>query len=349
MNLPLVGFFISVCISLAACLQCLDGKGGKIDWFSVYKVPSLHKVKNFDHGFGFVYLDNQNPQWQVSNTSINEPGNAVYNTLQQVYTSKGDSIMYIMYNDETPTGKFQRGHTKGVIAFDGTAGFWMLHSSPKFPPPRNEKYDWSATTFGQTVLCISLPYKEIGNVAQQLLYNEAEVYDSVIPPAMSAEFPVLGQVVRMSRAPGLSNIRTLTSLAGQTFVSFAKSRHFGADLYDDLVAPYLQSNLLVETWLRSKGEILPSNCSAQYKVYKVSHITLPGKLAFYESKDHSKWAVTYAQDSTQLDSTYWTCIGDINRMKSQFYRGGGTVCLKNKSVWKSFRAAIDGFEHCKKV
>ena len=23
--------------------------------------------------------------------------------------------MYIMYNDETPTGKFQRGHTKGQI------------------------------------------------------------------------------------------------------------------------------------------------------------------------------------------------------------------------------------------
>ena len=54
----------------------------------------------------------------------------------------------------------------GVIAFDGTSGFWMIHSSPKFPPPKSGMYTWSATDFGQTVLCISLPIQEKQKVGE---------------------------------------------------------------------------------------------------------------------------------------------------------------------------------------
>ena len=48
----------------------------------------------------------------------------------------------------------------------------------------------------------------------------------------------------------------------------------------------------------------------------------------------------------QVPFEKWTCIGDVNRMKSQFKRGGGTVCLQNDDVWKAFRDSIDEIEPC---
>uniref|UniRef100_A0A0B7A617 Uncharacterized protein n=1 Tax=Arion vulgaris TaxID=1028688 RepID=A0A0B7A617_9EUPU len=42
----------------------------------------------------------------------------------------------------------------------------------------------------------------------------------------------------------------------------------------------------------------------------------------------------------------WTCVGDINRMISQFTRGGGTLCLQNSSVWTSFYNSVTGYDPC---
>ena len=46
----------------------------------------------------------------------------------------------------------------GVVAFDETSGFWLVHSTPHFPPPRDTGYAWpsSARIYGQTFLCVSM-------------------------------------------------------------------------------------------------------------------------------------------------------------------------------------------------
>jgi len=57
----------------------------------------------------------------------------------------------------------------GVIGFDEQSGFWLVHSTPHFPPPQSKGYDWpsSAEHYGQSFLCISMSTKgnlnEIGN------------------------------------------------------------------------------------------------------------------------------------------------------------------------------------------
>jgi len=60
-------------------------------------------------------------------------------------------------------------------------------------------------------------------------------------------------------------ITNLTTNAGATFTSFAKSGKFGKDLYADLVGVTLQSDLYVETWPNEPNR-LPSNCDHQFQL-----------------------------------------------------------------------------------
>ena len=90
-----------------------------------------------------------------------------------------------------------------------------------------------------------------------------------------------------------------------TYVSFAKSTDFGSDLYSNLVAPYYDTDLLVETWQNGRGK-LPSNCS-EPTVENVLDMKLSGD-PFKETTDHSKWAIS------KSSALGLVCIGDINRM-----------------------------------
>jgi Deoxyribonuclease II len=81
-----------------------------------------------------------------------------------------DAKLLLMYNDELPNGTTSQSaaHAKGVVAFDRSAGFWMLHSVPRYPPDSGATYSYPVTGFkyGQTVLCLTLPFSsanEIGN------------------------------------------------------------------------------------------------------------------------------------------------------------------------------------------
>lgn len=111
------------------------------------------------------------------------------------------------------------------------------------------------------------------------------------------------------------------------------------DLYDGLMSSALKEDLLVQSWIKS-SKSLPSNCTIPYKVYNINNIQIPGtSITFPTSKDHSKWAVS-------KNGGNWLCIGDINRQKPQFHRGGGQVCFQNEQAWKSFKTLVKDFEAC---
>lgn len=69
----------------------------------------------------------------------------------------------MMYNDEKPDGptSSSKGHTKGVLLFDTSSGYWLVHSVPKFPPPNAYDYPDSGRTYGQSFLCVSFSYKQL--------------------------------------------------------------------------------------------------------------------------------------------------------------------------------------------
>lgn len=116
------------------------------------------------------------------------------------------------------------------------------------------------------------------------------------------------------------------------------------DLYHSWVAPSLQSDLLVQFWVRSTG-ILPSDCSLGWKVLDITIINPGQTFTFKASQDHSKWAVS-PKAAGSKGGGGWVCVGDINRNEAEEKRGGGTVCLQNPVVWKAYRTAALECEAC---
>lgn len=114
---------------------------------------------------------------------------------------------------------------------------------------------------------------------------------------------------------------------------------FCSDLYGDFVAPQLQLDLYVQSWLNGRGK-LPSICTRRkqvvfqslfrhslsfffvtrirqlFRIYNVRSLKFDvANVNFASSQDHSKWAIT----NTKQSANRWVCIGDINRAVSIFF------------------------------
>merc|ERR1712048_813520 len=151
-----------------AKLSCRDESGKAVDWFSALK---------HNNGYDYGYVDaNAHGSFKKSKYPLDQDNDgAIVNTLYQLYGGENfyynmtdDSVFfsnitdlwyraenvtqfnntvselnYAMYNDEHPNGKKSTSwaHSNGVIGFDGTSGFWLTHSMPKWPPMLKDGYD----------------------------------------------------------------------------------------------------------------------------------------------------------------------------------------------------------------
>ncbi|XP_048474056.1 deoxyribonuclease-2-alpha-like [Rhincodon typus] len=328
----------------ASDISCYNDDGQPVDWFIVYKLPK-HVSKT---GLQYKYMDSSSNGWRTGNRLINDTDRAVGGTLQQLYEKsklQRDQVAYVLYNDQVNTTlSSYGGHTKGVVLLDDIQGFWLVHSTPFFPPRTDQSYKWphSGMKNGQSFLCVTYRYDQFKDIGTQLLYNNPHVYDHSIPPSFAKDLVNLNKAAtgkKLERPPWQSKV-VLSSAAGKLFTSFAKSRKFGDDLYSGWVAGSFQSDLLVQTWPNS-AHTLPSNCTMTYSVYNVKVITFTTYTSFESSMDHSKWCVTRPGSGVK-----WTCIGDINRDRAQEHRGGGTVCTDDPVVWDSFSSLVTSCEFC---
>ncbi|XP_049806223.1 plancitoxin-1 isoform X1 [Schistocerca nitens] len=354
-------FILALSVVMSDCYQesvrCVDEENNAVDWYVIYKLPKIKASDNvlIRNGLAYLYMtSNASKGWVLSSKSVNSTDSLPGRTMSQLYESclnQNSSLLWLIYNDEPVNGtsSLDLGHTKGVVVANMDGGFWLVHSVPKFPhvPCTSQMYGYPATGlhYGQSFFCISMAAKSLDIVGEQLLYNEPELYSSQIPFNLKDVYPNLSlasQKKWIEAAPWF-NIATLTSTKGDSFWSFAKSRHFGEDLYADLVAPNLKSDLFVESWQNGEGK-LPSECQSDFIVENIAAVTCnTGKsqvAEFHSSKDHSKWTVT------SNSSNPWVCIGDINRMESQKKRGGGTVCTSNKDLWIAYRRTVQSVDSC---
>ncbi|XP_050079214.1 deoxyribonuclease-2-alpha [Anopheles maculipalpis] len=373
MHLYFLGFIVLWCgavvnIKLNAndnTVGCRLESGELVDWYYLYKLPKESSENDSPtNGLRYTYIsskdtsDRDTPlQWHTARYTMNESASASARTIIPATRESPSTKLTIMYNDEPTNGPVDmvRGHTKGVVSTDGTTGFWLIHSVPKFPPIIGDGYSYPHTgmLYGQSFLCISLNASEMETVGHQLLYNEVTVYSTNVPAALATRFPTLKRAAEMApanKSPPFYSQQTIRSSGGVKFVTFAKSRHFGKELYADWIAPVLGTGLMVESWQHGAGN-LPSECydndhHHRHSVLNVREVSVGREDRFKTLKDHSKWAV--GGGGEQGGDEGWICVGDINRQEHQKQRGGGSVCQASVRVATLYRGMIDDVEPCPK-
>jgi len=328
-----------------------DTTGAAVDWWFIYKLPSdatsrtgagSRRAKKTT-GREYLYLDaRQKKPIALSRNKIDTRKSAVARTLAQL-CKRGADLGYILYNDQKPpkSSDTQHGHSKGVLAFDveTDTAIWMLHSWPHFPRlDVSNMFKSASPEYGQTFLCVTLKDVATANLIAQQMYYETEplVFKSKVPKKLSRHSHLyqLQKHVNVNEADPPSDV-PFHSRGGESFRMIAKNRHWDDDFWVHLVGPHLGADIEVETWRRGTR---PSKRDGSHVVQDVLEIDLKklGVDVFWNyTKDHAKWATSAKAD--------WVCVADINRDTSQEKRGGGTICFRNKKLWKALRS-IERFD-----
>lgn len=326
-------YMIAFLLLIATCeATCISNSGSVVDWYITLKSPK--------DSLQYLYYDSKD------SFNVNMKPNAIENTLNQVYENRKDLYNYLWagYNDEWPSGEvsYEYGHSKGFIWSNSKSGFWLIHSVPKgFNMTAPFQYPVNALEYGQSFLCISMNFNDMDTVAIYMKTANVWLYDVNFPSKWGSKLPIMNSILTKSTQKKLDSptkVELFTSLGGQKFTAFSKSKLVKMDLYAGLVAPILESSLYVESWMRPS---LESFCNGTYQVIDITAIEWPNStIRYLESNDHSKWAISV--DSRVAN----VCIGDMNHQISQESRSGGTVCLQYPHLYKLFSSLVVSKNDC---
>ena len=173
-----------------ADLTCKDQNGKAIDWFTLYKMPSISSNANrfVKIGQGYAYITNasQKSNWTLSSLAINDPASLHGYTLKTIFTTDDilnkSQIGYLMYNDGLTTSS-SYAHAKGVLFWDNTTVVWLIHSFPDYPSvrsPNSSIINKSQLIYVQSMMCLTLNIGDLSKIVSQLLVIRPYVYDSFI-------------------------------------------------------------------------------------------------------------------------------------------------------------------------
>lgn len=302
---------------------CKNENGEPVDWFIVYKVPNISSRMNPNFpttGTEILYMDKASPYFLYKDIDITSSvQNPLFNTLQPIYDKSPGVKEFAMYNDQLPDNAnvtITDAHSKGVLAFGSSNGFWMISSVPKFPALESNGYEYKPgqLKFGQTILCVTLKASTKSIIKSVFKTTNPNIYDEKA-------------FIRGAGNSPTTYTHSFTTEGNVQLKVFAKSARFEKDIYSDLISPGIRNmKLWVQTW-RPHLQNITTVRNIKYIFFRQNN------LSFKTSLDHSKWAVAFYQS--------WTCIGDLNRNKSQFKRGGLSLCLHNSGVAREFRQLFD--------
>jgi deoxyribonuclease-2 len=102
-----------------------------------------------------------------------------------------------------------------------------------------------------------------------------------------------------------------------------------SSIFEDGLNNMFNSSLLAQTW----GRPLQSPwCGGIYTTGNVKEIKINNTITWSTTMDHSKWAVSM--------NTNHSCFGDMNRMDSQWGRGGAFYCIKSDLLNQAMKSII---------
>jgi hypothetical protein len=244
--------------------------------------------------------------------------NDINNWLYNLYLGKSWTNWQV-YNDETGhigNHHNKKGHCKGIIAWNKERISWLCHSVPNFPRQFSgdsiSEIEKGELIYGQSFQYIEFNYtvELIVRILNQVQIMEAHVF---------IEKNNIYNNLFLLKSKTISNLE-LTD----TITHIAKSPHYHIDIYSDVLAIQYSCKWYVESWIRGH------HISDSKSINDIKHIQFED-ITYKESQDHSKWA-------TNKTGKYW--IGDLNRMSSQYIRGGGGFVCEDADIAQAFYKLI---------
>ena len=313
--LPLLLLFIAA----ATADRCLDNSGAEVAWWVMLNTPS--SITNTS--FGYYDSTMAQNEFVLYSQEASSEGTALGRTLLQINSI---NLQVIAWNDEKPNGTTSSSlaHSKAVIAFSETnsRGFVLDHSIPQYPAFVDSKVNVSISSsqkiYGQHVFCMSLPLADIENIAGNLRTIYANVYKSTV--TFSIGRPELYALSTSSYISPNDNFQfsSLTAPGLQVKAIFKNGNSKkNCSIFEDGLNNYLDSPIAAETW----GRPLDKNWCGAPSVASVEKVTLSSTVWWPYTKDHSKWVISTTRPVS--------CFGDMNRMSSQWKRGGAFYCIES--------------------
>lgn len=265
---------------------------------------------------------------------------------------------WIMYNDEVPDttdgASPSCGHCKGVLLWrktetPSTAGeghaFWLVHSVPRWPPSKVSTAEGALDipaaecVYGQSFAWVPFAVTHLDTALAHVRVMQAHVYST---SSESATSRLRSESAGHALSPNEWH-EMLDIVPGITHC--AKHAVWGRDLYEDGLFPglFLGRSCAVESWMRphTPASLHVRNVdTVSWSMQLTTGLSEP--MSYVSSADHSKWAVTDAQPPQTSRDAGRTFIGDINRMPSQFHRGGGGFVFEDAELWAGLALVSTG-------
>lgn len=319
--------FILSMSPVCGMLSCIGDTGAAVDSWFLIKKPT---------GTAYMYSDSATPLGPSLRDLNSTTTGALGLTLNQLWNNTTE---YMLFNDE-PLGidtTLAMGHTKGIWAWSGAEALLLTHSIPLFPagPSSVSRYrglGGNAYIYAQHMACFSTTTLDLTRLASLATLTAPGIYDTRITASTPDALRDVASGVR-NKSPVCNNT-VFQTVGGRIVTYFAKSSQWNNELYANCMAPFLKSSLVAETWIR--GSVEGPSCK-QYAVLDAKTLNFTG-IAWKESQDHSKWAVGVG--------SAWVCASDINRMLSQYSRGGSSFCYEDVELATILSDAVTSTDSC---
>ncbi|KAG9510552.1 Deoxyribonuclease-2-alpha, partial [Fragariocoptes setiger] len=344
---------------------CINDHGEIVDWALAYQVAvadtsylqlSGARIKGQPRS-----RRTPNDGWIMTGIDIRHPDSMVRRTLDPVYNNQS-KVDFMFYNDQPPQGAAAvrtktRAHAKGVLVMDikNDIGFWLRHSLPRFPVPIensvDDMFERNLGSYSQLFMCITLkPSVALKTIADHLITMRVHSFQNRFSKAALKLAPVLKDAVTLRKRFEKTTDQTLhssfRSYSGQNITLFSKTKDFQFDIYVE-AAKAMHNDMLVTAWRQGSGNFMPSQCDlSSSKVNNVESFeyfdnATGTKYEWPITKEHSKWAITHTANNGAL-----FCVGDLNRVDTQFMRGGGLMCIDNKQIHDAFSSLVRTYCGC---
>nr|AAX22746.1 newborn larvae-specific DNase II-6 [Trichinella spiralis] len=332
---------ISLKNSMAQVATCKNDANGDVDWFLVYKPPTLLSTK--------IIKSERNPTWGNSAANIDQDARHSIAATMASFTANNRDISVLAYSDDPPNlpPMNEKSKAKGVLLVHNgatDAAAWFVHTAPNFLAHLGP-YLWPAaeTPKGHIFLCLSLNEAQLNSVAKAIRYQEPFIYANNLPAALlnlHNELSNLAKGVQIRVTPFLEHAKFATKSAvgaAANIDAFGKHTKSFADIYAKVLKNKLAANIRI--WAPSDTRS-KSICKGQYQLRKVASPMQLADSQVSREADSAKWALIEGKNTV--------CFTTNDYKMNEKRIPGAAVCLENAGVYTAFTAAAFNVEDCNK-